>query len=311
MPDKQSPSADPAGGEVSDEPASIRAAVALVFVWIILGAYSVDIVQAIHDFSGSRVPFYPGGIWAIGRLAASVVLVVVSWPLKRSIERADGHSRRNARWWWLGAVIVVVVHLVLTLVETTRGGIESVWAGLLAALVYSIGMVLLLVSALNADPTTLFSQKKRVQFQRDWVRIHSVLPAAAGTMVLYFAKVLWFPDDVGIGVVKDDFFIAALQFIPLVLITLGLEFNFARRGPGDPRESDKTALPDPVCRAAPIVTVILMCVAMFLAFSTLMNDKNGDLAAAWHEYIAFGVSVQATTIGLATVVWLLLADVPY
>jgi hypothetical protein len=49
---------------------------------------------------------------------------------------------------------------------------------------------------------------------------------------------------------------------------------------------------------------------MLLAFSTLMNDPNEGLASSWHEYVAFEVSVQATTIGLATVVWLLLAGSP-
>lgn len=102
-----------------------------------------------------------------------------------------------------------------------------------------------------------------------------------------------------------------LQFLPLVMITLGLEFNFARRGP-DPRgESDASAPVDPVRRAAPIMTIILLCLAMLLAFSTLMNDPvGGGLGSAWHEYVAFGLSVQATAIGLATVVWLMLAESP-
>jgi len=310
MSDREATPAGHAQPGFRDEVTDSRAAVGLVFVWVILGAYNIDFVQAIHDFSGSSVAFYPGGGWAIARLASSVVLIAVSWPLKRYIEKADGQGRRFWGWWWSGAAIIIAVHLLLTFAEGRAGGIEPTWVGLLACLVYSIGMALVLISALNADPMTLFSQRKRAQRPRDWVRVHSILPAAAGTAILYFAQVLWFPDDIHVGVVKENFFVAVLQFLPLVMITLGLEFNFTRRGTHSRPETDASAPPDPVRRAAPIVTMILLCLAMLLAFSTLMNDPNGGLASAWHEYIAFEVSVQATTIGLATVVWLLLAGSP-
>jgi hypothetical protein len=312
MSDSESTPAERAQLGFRDEVTGSRAAVGLVFVWVIFGAYNIDLVQAIHDGSGSDVAFYPGGGWAIARLASSIVLIAASWPLKRFIEKADGEGRRFWGWWWSGAAIIVAVHLMLTFNEGRVGGIVPTWFGLLAALVYSIGMALVLISALNADPTTLFSRRRRAERPRDWVRVHSILPAAVGTAILYFAQVVWFPDDINPDVVKENFFVAVLQFLPLVMITLGLEFNFARRGNDSRRASDTSPPLDPIRRAAPIVTMILLCLAMLLAFSTLMNDPNGGgvLASAWHEYVAFGVSVQATTIGLATVVWLLLAGSP-
>lgn len=286
-----------------------RAAFFLVFVWVLIGAYNVDMVQAVHDGVGSTVPFYPGGLWAIARIASSLVLIAVSWPLKRYIEKADGVGRRYWGWWWSGAAILVAVHLILTFVEHHLGRIEPTWFGLLAALVYSIGMGLVLIAALNADPMAVFSRRRRMRKPRDWVRVHSILPAAVGTMVLYFAQILWFPDDIHAGVVKDEFFTAVLQFLPLVLITLGLEFNFVRRGTDNKGRAEEER-PDPVLRAAPIVTVFLICIALLLDFSTFMNNPGEGVSSAWREYVAFEVSAQATTIGLATVVWLLVAGYP-
>ena len=85
----------------------------------------------------------------------------------------------------------------------------------------------------------------------------------------------------------------------MLLVTLGIEFNYVR-------QSD--AVQEPIQRAAPILTVILLCIAEVLAFSALVKKDACGVGAAWLEYIALVVTVQATAIGLATLVWLLLTS---
>ena len=87
----------------------------------------------------------------------------------------------------------------------------------------------------------------------------------------------------------------------VLLLALGVEFNFFRR-----------SWRDPVQRAAMIVTVTVMCAALVLALSTLPFDARecDDILAAWHEYAAFTVTLQAVFMALATVLWLMLMNLP-
>jgi hypothetical protein len=64
MSDSEATPAERAQQGLRNEVTGSRAAVGLVFVWVIFGAYNIDLVQAIHDGSGSNVAFYPGGGWA-------------------------------------------------------------------------------------------------------------------------------------------------------------------------------------------------------------------------------------------------------
>ena len=63
-------------------------------------------------------------------------------------------------------------------------------------------------------------------------------------------------------------------------------------------------------RAAPILTVVWLRLAEGLAFSMQVKTDavHCGVAAVWHEYTAFVVTVQATAIALATLVWLLVSD---
>jgi hypothetical protein len=85
------------------------------------------------------------------------------------------------------------------------------------------------------------------------------------------------------------------------LITLGMEFNYVRR-------AEDNTVQEPIQRAAPILTVILLCLAVGLAFSALVGKNGCGLGAVWHEYIALVITAQAGAIGLATIVWLLLSS---
>ena len=102
---------------------------------------------------------------------------------------------------------------------------------------------------------------------------------------------------------SPEYFVLMTHILPVVLIALGIETNFVRRG------VRARAL---VLRAAPVLTIILLSVALGLAFSMLVKAHLPDpcgLAAVWHEYISFVVTAQAMALGLATLVWLMLTDV--
>jgi hypothetical protein len=192
--------------------------------------------------------------------------------------------------------------------------LATVWLNILASLLFVIAMALLLTSALNADPMTLFSWPRREARPRDWVRTHSILPLIAGTFFGYLAAPLWYPvvtmhnSPIGSAAgstcapaIDPQYFAQMSQVIPLLLITLGMEFNYVRRAEDD-------TVQEPIQRAAPILTVILLCLAEVLSFSELVGNAGCGPGAVWHEYIALIITAQAGAIGLATIVWLLLSS---
>jgi hypothetical protein len=83
------------------------------------------------------------------------------------------------------------------------------------------------------------------------------------------------------------------QVIPLLLMTLGIEFGSFRR-----------VLRGPAQRAATAATVTLMSIALVFALSTLpwSGDECGEILNAWHEYLTFVSTLQAVFTGLATLV---------
>jgi hypothetical protein len=103
------------------------------------------------------------------------------------------------------------------------------------------------------------------------------------------------------GAVSPSFFHQVVGVLPLLLLTLGVEFNYFRR-----------ALSDPVQRAATAATVAVISVALVFALSTLpwVGTGCGEVLAQWHEYLAFVVAVQGVFTGLVTLVWLLVVSVP-
>jgi hypothetical protein len=58
--------------------------------------------------------------------------------------------------------------------------------------------------------------------------------------------------------------------------------------------------------------VALMSIGLVFAVSTLPlgSDECGEIPNAWHEYLGFVVSLQAVFTGLASLVWLLVVNVP-
>ncbi len=87
----------------------------------------------------------------------------------------------------------------------------------------------------------------------------------------------------------------------VVPLAIGVEFNAIRR---------TEAVPDPARRAAPVLTLSLLSIAELLAFSMLVQFgmRTCGPGAVWHEYLSFLIIAQAVSTGLATAVWLLIAE---
>lgn len=306
---------DSSGTSEYSQGAARRLALVLVFVWVGAYTYSEDVIDIVKDVTASMgTPRFPHWVWVWAPLAVDIVLIAASWPLKRRFAASDGDGGRLWGWWTSGALLTVAVHLMMDLTEPHQLNAATVWLNILASLLFVIAMGMLLTSALNADPMTLFSWPLREARPRDWIRTHSVLPLIVGTFFGYLATPLWYPvitmhtSPVGSSAgstcapsIDPAYFAQMSSVIPLLLITLGMEFNYIRRTEDD-------TVQEPIQRAAPILTVILLCLAEVLSFSALVGNNGCGLGAVWHEYFALIITAQASAIGLATIVWLLLSS---
>jgi hypothetical protein len=254
------------------------------------------------------------------------VLAVVGL-LKRVIARADNDGPRLWRWWWISFSAVVALDVFLILLPEQH----SLWIDLASSLAVAALMGILMMVSLNADPLTLFSGIRRSAEPTDWARVRAVVPLVIGTLACYIAATA-FDDFFDLdtvrtldpemaaevaamplakqlgalatlceGAVSPAFFQQVVAVIPLLLLTLGVEFNFFRR-----------ALDEPAQRAAAAATVAVLSVGLSLAVSTLpWADRGcGGVLGYWHEYLTFVVSVQGVATGLATLMWLLVASTP-
>ena len=192
----------------------------------------------------------------------------------------------------MAAALVVGAHLLLIAFARQRAALSdtgAVWFSILASLVFVSAMTALLKSVAG-----------QARGSKRWL-----VPLAVGAFVAQFAALIWYPvinsPDGCAGEVAPAYFGNMGQIIPVVLLALGVELNYFRRS---------TKVRDIGYRVTPVFTVFLLCVAELLTFSILVKSDQGScgLAAVWHEYIAFVITAQALTIGLATVFWLLVTD---
>lgn len=123
---------------------------------------------------------------------------------------------------------------------------------------------------------------------------------------MQIASALWYPvinvADGCAGDVSSYFFSDMTNMIPVVLLTTAVELNYIRR---------TATAHDPGRRIAPVFIVLQLCIALGLSLSMVVKadlEPRCGLGAVWHEYIAFVVGIQALSIGLAAMVWLVLAD---
>ena len=298
-----------------------RAVFGVVFLMLFAFSYSEQLVSGLFPVVGG------GGqtAWRVAVVVVDVAVLGLVGLMKGIVTRADGDAPRLWGWWWTGVVILIAVD-VLRLFP-----VEAIRLDLLTATVYAAAMGLTMAASLNADPLALFSTARRVALPTDWVRVRAVVPLVFGTWLCYLAasafvdyfdlravraldpatadKVAEMPitEQMAVlsqlceGAISPVFFQLIVEVLPVLLLTLGIEFNYFRR-----------TLTDAGQRAATAATVTVMAAGLVGALSTLPWDGQGcgDVLSSWHEYVAFLFAVQGVFTGLATLVWLLVASTP-
>ena len=226
---------------------------AVVFLLLFVFSYSEDITFAVLDATGHD---HVVG-WIIGLVGLDVAVLTVAGRLKLFITRVDGDPPRLWRWWWSAFAAVVVLDVVLCLLPEDH----SLWIDLFASVAFAGIMGILMAVSLNADPVTLFSRSRRSEAPRDWARVRATVPLMVGTFACYIAATAFddffdldtvrsldpelaaevaampLAEQLGAyatlceGAVSPAFFQQVVAVIPLLLLTLGVEFNFFRRDP--------------------------------------------------------------------------------
>ena len=298
-----------------------RAVFGVVFLMLFAFSYSEQLVSGVFPVVGG------GGqtAWRVAVVVVDVAVLGLVGLMKGVVTRADGDAPRLWGWWWTGVAILIAVD-VLRLFP-----VEAIGLDLLTATVYAAAMGLTMAASLNADPLALFSTARRVALPTDWVRVRAVVPLVFGTWLCYLAASAFvdyfdlravraldpatadkvaempMPEQMAVlsqlcqGAISPVFFELIVEVLPVLLLTLGIEFNYFRR-----------TLTDAGQRAATAATVTVMAAGLVGALSTLPWDGQGcgDVLSSWHEYVAFLFAVQGVFTGLATLVWLLVASTP-
>ncbi len=298
-----------------------RAVFGVVFLMLFAFSYSEQLVSGLFPVVGG------GGqtAWRVAVVVVDVAVLGLVGLMKGVVTRADGDAPRLWGWWWTGVAILIAVD-VLRLFP-----VEAIGLDLLTATVYAAAMGLTMAASLNADPLALFSTARRVALPTDWVRVRAVVPLVFGTWLCYLAASAFvdyfdlravraldpatadkvaempIPEQMAVlsqlcqGAISPVFFELIVEVLPVLLLTLGIEFNYFRR-----------TLTDAGQRAATAATVTVMAAGLVGALSTLPWDGQGcgDVLSSWHEYVAFLFAVQGIFTGLATLVWLLVASTP-
>ncbi len=298
-----------------------RAVFGVVFLMLFAFSYSEQLVSGLFPVVGG------GGqtAWRVAVVVVDVAVLGLVGLMKGVVTRADGDAPRLWGWWWTGVAILIAVD-VLRLFP-----VEAIGLDLLTATVYAAAMGLTMAASLNADPLALFSTARRVALPTDWVRVRAVVPLVFGTWLCYLAASAFvdyfdlravraldpatadkvaempIPEQMAVlsqlceGAISPVFFQLIVEVLPVLLLTLGIEFNYFRR-----------TLTDAGQRAATAATVTVMAAGLVGALSTLPWDGQGcgDVLSSWHEYVAFLFAVQGVFTGLATLVWLLVASTP-
>lgn len=295
-----------------------RAVFGVVFLMLFAFSYSEQLVSGLFPAVG-------GGqtAWRVAVILVDAAVLGLAGLMKRVITKADGDAPRLWEWWWTGVAILLGVDVFRLL------PLQSIQVDVVAATVYALAMGMTMTVSLNADPRALFSASRRVALPTDWVRVRAVVPLILGTWLCYLAAsafVDYFdvgtvrqidpetaqelvglsaPEELAVlsqlceGAISPVFFQQIVGVLPVLLLTLGIEFNYFRR-----------TLTDAGQRAATAATVTVMAAGLIAALSTLPWDGRGcdDVLSSWHEYVAFLLAVQGIFTGLATLVWLLVAS---
>jgi hypothetical protein len=298
-----------------------RAVFGVVFLMLFAFSYSEQLVSGLFPVVGG------GGqtAWRVAVVVVDAAVLGLVGLRKRIITQADGAAPRLWGWWWTGVVILLGVDVFRLF------PLQSIQVDVVTATVYAVAMGWTMAASLNADPLALFSTARRVALPTDWVRVRAVVPLVLGTWLCYLAASAFvdhfdvdtvraidpataeevadlpLPQQMAVlsqlceGAISPVFFNQIVGVMPVLLLTLGIEFNYFRR-----------TLTDAGQRAATAATVTVMAAGLVGALSTLPWDGQGcdDVLSSWHEYLAFLFAVQGVFTGLATLVWLLVASTP-
>lgn len=265
---------------------------ATAFLLVIGFTYSDDFVELILDLAGGGLVGI--GPWLVFGVDALLVALTagVKWHSRNETDSRTFVRQLLAGKWGFAAALVVVAHVVLIATAGPRARLSaaaSVGVSLVAIVVFVTAMTLLLISVLGEGNR---------RGAHTWV-----VPVVIGTVVAQLASALWYPViDVEHGCAGDVaswYFSDMSHIAPVILLTLGLELNYVRR---------RTETLNAGQRVAPLLTVLMLGVGEILSFSMMVKadmPKCG-LVAVWQEYIAFVFTTQALTIGLATILALLI-----
>lgn len=296
-----------------------RAVFGVVFLMLFAFSYSEQLVSGVFPDARGQTG------WRVAVIIVDTAVLGIVGLMKLALGRADGTGSRLWRWWGVGVVVLIGIDVLKILAP------ESIRIDLTTASVYAVAMGMTMAAALNADPLTLFSTARRVAMPTDWVRVRAIVPLVLGTWLCYLAasafvdyfdvdtmrtldaataaeiETLPVPEQTAVlaqlcqGAISPVFFELIVEVLPVLLLTLGIEFNYFRR-----------VLTDAGQRAATAATVTVMAAGLVGALSTLPWDGEGcgDVLSSWHEYVAFLLAVQGVFTGLATLVWLLISSTP-
>jgi len=297
-----------------------RAVFGVVFLMLFAFSYSEQLVSGVFPAIGSGQT-----AWRIAVVVVDAAVLGLVGLLKCVVTRADGDVPRLWGWWWTGVAILIAVDICRLF------PLASIRIDVLTATLYAAAMGLTMAASLNADPLALFSTARRLALPTDWARVRAIVPLVLGAWLCYLAAsafVDYFEagavraldpataDEVAEmpiseqmavlsqlcqGAISPVFFQLIVEVLPVLLLTLGIEFNYFRR-----------TLTDAGQRAATAATVTVMAAGLVGALSTLPWDGQGcnDVLSSWHEYLAFLFAVQGIFTGLATLVWLLVSSTP-
>lgn len=297
-----------------------RAVVGVIFLMLFAFSYSEQLVSALFSDTGGE---HMG--WRIAVVVVDVVVLGLVGLMKRTVTQADGDAPRLWGWWWTGVAVLIGIDLIRLL------PVQSIRIDILSATLYAAAMGWTTAASVNADPITLVRTVRRIALPRDWSRVRAIVPLVVGTWICYLAAAAFVdyfeagamrtldpalaaevaaltkPEQTTVlaalceGAISPVFFQQVVGVLPVLLLTLGIEFNYFRR-----------TLTDAGQRAATAATVTVMAAGLVGALSTLPWDGQGcgDILSSWHEYVAFVLSVQGVFTGLATLVWLLIASTP-
>ena len=307
--------------ESEPTPRSDRVVFGVVFLMLFAFSYSEQLVSGVFPAFG-----HDGHTaWRITVIVVDALVLGLVGLMKRSVARSDGVAPRLWGSWWLGVGILLAIDVM------RLSPLDSIRIDVVTATIYAAAMGFTMAVSLNADPFTLFNSARRVALPKDWVRVRAIVPLIVGAWLCYLAASAFvdyfdlhavrvldaatqaevdemsLPEQMSAlshlceGAISPVFFHQVVGVLPVLLLTLGIEFNYFRR-----------TLADAGQRAATAATVTVMAAGLVGALSTLPWDGQGcgDVLTGWHEYMAFLLSVQAIFTGLVTLVWLLAASTP-